>query len=323
MQQNDWDDLRFFLAVAEAGSLSRAAKVLRVTHSTVLRRLSRLESRLGSRLFERLHTGYVPTQAGEALRERLASLASGIESAQRELKGLDSVLSGAIRVTSTDTLARGLLMPALVAFRRQHPGIRLEVAVNNAFLNLTQREADVAVRPSNAPPENLVGRLVGTIQTALYASRRYLRGAARRGLKTTDWPRHDWVALDQSLAHLAQSKWVQSRIPAERIAVRVDSLTSAADAVRQGFGVGMLLCLLAEQDRELVRLAPPPSAPDTQLWVLTHPDLRRVQRIRTFMEHLVDALRQSRFVIGPSSAREAAVQDGCASSPRRRTARRG
>jgi DNA-binding transcriptional LysR family regulator len=302
MQQNDWDDLRFFLAVAEAGSLSRAAKVLRVTHSTVLRRLANLESRLESRLFERLQTGYVLTQAGEALHERLASLASGIESAQRELKGLDTVLSGVIRLTSTDTLVRGVLMPTLAAFRRRHPGIRLQVVVNNAFLNLTQREADVAVRPSNDPPENLVGRHVGAIQTAIYASRRYLRAAARRRSKTTDWAGHDWVALDESLGHLAQSKWVQSRIPAERIALRVDSLTGMVDAVREGFGAGMLLCLLAEQERDLVRLAPPLPHLDTQLWVLTHPDLRRVQRVRAFTEHLVDALRQNRFVIPASRA---------------------
>ena len=302
MQYQDWDDLRFFLAVAEAGSLSRAAKALRVTHSTVLRRLANLESRLEARLFERFSTGYVLTEAGQAFQQRLRALANGIESAQRELKGRDAVLSGVIRLTSTDTLVRGLLIASLAAFRRQHPGIELQVVVNNAFLNLTPREADVAVRPSNHPPENLVGREAGVIQTAIYASKSYLRRKARAGFKTTDWERHDWVALDESLAHLAQSKWLRSHVPPERIALRVDSLASMVDAVREGFGLGMLLCLLAEQQRDLARVAPPLPTLDTQVWVLTHPDLRRVQRVKALTDHLVGSLRQHRFVV-PSSGR--------------------
>jgi DNA-binding transcriptional LysR family regulator len=299
MQYEDWDDLRFFLAVAEAGSLSRAAKTLRVTHSTVLRRLANLESRLEARLFERFQTGYVLTDAGEALQRRLTSLASGIEAAQRELKGKDTVLSGTIRLTSTDTLVRGLLISSLAAFRHEHPGIELQVVVNNAFLNLAPREADVAVRPSNRPPENLVGREAGVVQTAIYASKSYLRRAARAGTKATDWDRHDWVALDDSLAHLAQSKWVQARIPPERVGLRVDSLTTMVDAVREGFGFGMLLCLLAEDERELTRIAPPPSSLDTQVWVLTHPDLRRVRRIKALTGHLIESLRRHRYVLPP------------------------
>ncbi len=296
MQKEDWDDLRFFLAVADAGSLARAARALGVTHSTVLRRLAALEARLEARLFERFQSGYTLTAAGEALRGRLAEPASAIESAQRELKGLDAVLSGTIRLTTTDTLVRGLLLPALASFRRLHPGIALQVVIDNAFLNLTRREADVAVRPSNHPPENLVGREIGLIQTAIYGARRYLRRAKQARIGPTQWERHDWVALDESLDHLAQAKWVRARIPPGRIVLRVDSLASLADAVREGHGVGMLLCMLGDRERDLVRLAPPHPDLDTQVWVLTHPALRRVQRIRALTAHLAGALRRSRFV---------------------------
>ena len=293
MQDSDWDDLRYFLAVERAGSLSGAAKRLNVNHSTVLRRLGSLEKKLGVRLYERLPTGYAMTRAGEALRDRLTGVAEQIEAAQRQLSGLDLKLSGTIRLTSTDTLIRGLLMPHLARFRQQYPGIRVQIVMNNTLLSLTKREADVAVRPSNRPPENLVGRRVGRIQTAIYASRAYLEANARR----KDWIEHDWVAPDEGLAHLAQAKWVREHIPEERIATRVDSLVGMVEAVRHGLGVGMLLCLLGEPERELVRLAPPSAALDTQVWVLTHRDLRNVARIKALTDHLYEQLSRSDFIL--------------------------
>jgi DNA-binding transcriptional LysR family regulator len=296
MHDLNWDDLRYFLAVARSGSVSGAARQLRVNHSTVIRRLAALEARLEARLFDRSRDGYALTGAGEDLDARLRPVAEQIESLERQLGGLDAVLKGAIRVTSTDTLVNGPLTPSLAAFRRLHPAIHLQVTINNTFLNLTKREADVAVRPSNTPPENLVGRPVGVIQTAVYASKEYLRRAAKAGLRRTDWSKHTWVALDETLDHLAQARWVAAQAPPERIALRVDSLVGMARAVREGIGVGMLLCLLAEPERGLVRLAPPPPELDTQVWVLTHPDLRRVQRIKALTDHLYDTLRRDPFI---------------------------
>jgi DNA-binding transcriptional LysR family regulator len=297
MQDLDWDDLRYFLAVARAGSLSGAARGLGVNHSTVLRRLAGLEARLEVRLFERFQTGYAMTAAGEGLHARLQPVAEQIEALERQLGGLDAALTGTIRITSTDTLVRGLLTPSLAQFRRVHPGIQLQVVVNNSFLNLTKREADVAVRPSNQPPENLVGRAVGLIQTAVYASKKYLSESARAGLAPTDWSAHPWVAPDEALAHLAQARWLASRVPPERIALRADSLVGMVDAVREGVGLGVLLCLLAEREDELERVAPPPPELDTQVWILTHPDLRRVQRIKALTDHLFETLSRHRFII--------------------------
>ena len=133
MQNPDWDDLRVFLTVDRAGSLAGAARVLAVNHSTVLRRLNKLESDLAVRLFEHLPTGYTLTAAGEALRDRLRGVEDEIGAAQRQLAGLDTALTGVVRMTTTDTLARGLLIPRLAAFRAQHPGIELQLVVNNTF----------------------------------------------------------------------------------------------------------------------------------------------------------------------------------------------
>jgi DNA-binding transcriptional LysR family regulator len=281
-----WDDLQMFVAVCQAGSISRAAQRLGVNHSTVLRRIGSLEHTLSTRLFDRLPTGYALTASGNELAERLAGVTERIEASHRQMIGLDEEIKGVIRVTSTDTLLRPLLMPLFAQFRARHAQVQLQVVVNNTFLSLTRREADVAVRGSNKPPDNLVGRRVGALRTTLYASKAYLK-AVGRGATVDDYV---FVAPDESLAHLEQAKWLARRVDASKIAMRVDSLVGMVDAVSAGAGAGMLLCALADARPELVQLQPPDRALDTQVWILTHPDLKQVARIRAFTQFLFDAL---------------------------------
>jgi DNA-binding transcriptional LysR family regulator len=289
MREVDWDDLRVFLAVSDRGSVSGAAQVLKVNHSTVLRRLTRLENRLGTRLFDRLPDGYDLTAQGEELRDRLRGVSEQIEAAQRNLSGRDLGLSGALRITTTDTLMQGLLMPCVAEFRALHPAIRIEVVVANTFLNLTQREADIAVRPSNVVPENLLGRRVGCLRSAIYGSADYLK----RNGKKKEWSAHDWVAPGDSLVHLAHAKWMRQNVPEECVAVHLDSLVGMVAAVRSGMGLGMLLCLLADEEKELVRLADPFDELDTDVWILIHPALKGVRRVRALSDFLYEKLRAS------------------------------
>ena len=292
MHDLDWDDLRFFLAVAAQGSISGAAKQLRTSHSTVLRRLASLEKKLGARVFKRLPSGYAITNAGEQLHERLAGVPEQIDGAQRQLAGLDTRPSGTIRVTSTDTLMHGVLMPLIAEFHAAHPQIRLQLAVNNAFVSLTKREADVAIRPTSRPSENLVGRKVGHLQTALYASRAYWKTHSRR-----PFSEHRWIVPDETLGHLAQAKWAAKHAPAERIALSVDTLVGMVSAVRAGVGVGMLLTLLADEQDQLVRIRPPQPQLDTDVWILTHADLKQVPRIRSFTDFVYERLRAHKGIV--------------------------
>lgn len=282
----DWADLQHFAAVGRAGTIAGAARALQVNHSTVLRRLASLENRLGVRLFDRLPGGYALTTAGNELNDRLAGLDEQIDSAQRRLTGRDAAITGTIRLTTTDTLLHGLLLPVLARFHAAHPGVQVQVAINNSFSSLTRREADVAVRGSNKPPANLVGRRVGDVRTALYASRAYLKTLPRDASADT----YRWVGPDDSLAHLEQAKWLRRHVDESRIVLRVDSLVGMVDAVAAGLGAGLLLCPLADARSELVQLAPPDPALDTQVWILTHPDLRQVARVRAFTQFLFDAL---------------------------------
>jgi DNA-binding transcriptional LysR family regulator len=293
---HNWEALHTFVAVVRAGSIAAAARELKVNHSTVLRRLDSLERTLGVRLFERHQTGYVPTAAGEDLRECLLPVEEQIDAAARTLAGLDEALSGTVRLTTTDTLAP-LLVPALKRFRDLQPNVALQLVINNSFLNLTRREADVALRPSNAPPASLVGREVGSVATALYAARDYLDAAQGEGIGGGDWAAHRWIGADDSLAHLAIAQWMAEHVPPARVALRADSLVAMADAAAAGFGVAPLLCLLAEARPGLVRLADPDPRFATRLWLLCHRDLRSTARVRTLMRFLHEELARSRHIL--------------------------
>jgi DNA-binding transcriptional LysR family regulator len=282
----EWSDLQVFLAVVGRGSIGAAAQALHVNHSTVLRRIASLERTLAVRLFDRLPRGYALTERGHELAASLAGVPEQLDAAQRRVTGADLALAGTIRVTAPDTLGHELLLPLFARFQAQHPQVRLELVTGSTFLNLTQREADVAVRGSNKPPENLVGRRAGVIRTALYASRAYVRTLKARSSEAD----YRWVGHDASLAHLQSARWIAKHVAPERVVLRVDSLVAMAQAVAAGVGVGWLLCPLADARAGLKQLQPPRAELDTQLWVLTHPDLRRVARIKAFTDFLHEHL---------------------------------
>ena len=196
-QNQNWDDLRFFLAVARAGTLSGAARSLGVTHSTVFRRLGTFEERLGVRLFERLPDGYALTGAGEAMQETAIRIDEEIIALSRQVTGQDQRLSGLIRITAIDMLATGLLPRHLAAFHAAQPGIELEVIVSDTPLDLTRREADVALRIGNTPQETLVGRRVGRLAFGAYASAE----RAAQGIDD-DLACSDWIGFGRSRARV-------------------------------------------------------------------------------------------------------------------------
>jgi DNA-binding transcriptional LysR family regulator len=310
----DWDDLRIVRAVAAGGSLASAARALRLNHSTVLRRVAAFEKRLGLRLFERLPTGYVATSGGEELlsaAERIGEIVAGLEV---RLAGQDLRLTGSLRVTTTDTLMTTILPDLFAGFRDAYPGIVVEVAVSNQMFNITRRDADVAIRPANDPPETLIGRRVGPLPRAIYGSRRY---AARKRLRLADLAGEPWLAPDESLAQSSIAQWMQATLPAAEIVFRADSLVALADAAQAGLGLVALPCYLGDSRPGLVRVHPPVEAMTTALWLLTHPDLRRTARIRAFLDFAAAWLKRQR---GLFTGRRAARPAGSEWIPVLRTA---
>ncbi len=298
MTELAWDDLRYVLAVADAGSLAGAARTLGVNHTTVLRRVDAFEKRLGLRLFERLPTGYVLTAGGEELIATARHIDDTVTNLERKLAGQDLRLSGAIRVTTTDTLMGSILPDILAAFRAAHPGISIEVALSNVMFNLTKRDADVAIRPASNPPKTLVGRRIAEIAHAIYGSPSYL--AKHR--KTEDLVAHQWVGPDDTLATTSIAQWMRSKLPGSEITLRADSLLGLRQAALAGLGLAALPCYLGDTCPGLVRVHRPIVAMQTELWILTHEDLRHTARIRTFTEFAAKALGRHRRLIEGTDA---------------------
>lgn len=294
MASFEWDDLRYVLAVANAKSLAGAARALGVNHTTVLRRVSAFEKRLGLRLFERLATGYVLTAGGEELIATARHIEDTVTILERTLAGQDLRLSGAVRITTTDTLMGSVLPEILAQFRAAYPGIQLEVAVSNLMLNLSKRDADVAIRPAKDPPETLVGRRVAKVAFAIYASRAYVAQRGKIADKIGDLRKQQWIVPDDSLAGTSVAQWMRAELPDVEISLRADSLVAMRQAAQAGLGLAALPCYLGDTSPDLHCVHPPVAAMETALWILTHDDLRHTARIRAFTEFAASAFARRR-----------------------------
>lgn len=284
MAEMDWDDLRYILAVAEHGSLAAAARALRVNHTTVLRRVHGFEAARGVRLFDRLPGGYALTPGGEAMLAAARAMRQVVDDLERQVTGQDARLDGTLRVTTADTLMEGVVPALLATFRGAHPGIGLEVTVGNAMADLSRRDADVAIRPTSRPPEALVGRRVCAIAYLLYRAADVADDAG-------------WIAPDDSLASSAIGRWARRHLDPARVILRTDSLVAMRNAAQAGLGVAALPAYLGDIAHGLVRCLPDHATPaPTDLWLLTHADLRHTARIRAFMDHAGAALEARRAV---------------------------
>ena len=278
-------DLRTLLAIAREGSLAGAARRLRVNHSTVFRRLGAIEARLGTRLFERQGGSYVTTAAGEDLLRTAERVEAEVEALERRLSGQDLRLTGSLRLTAPDDISEVLVMPLLAEFRHSYPEITVELAVDNRMLNLTRREADVALRPTRQPPETLAGRRIAGLASAVYGP------AGADGGNTSD---RRWVAWEEGGGPPLVARWLAEHVDRHTIAYRSNSMLNQASAARAGLGLAVLPCFLADGDPRLQRISGPLPELATELWLLTHPDLQRTARIRVLLDLLYDALRQKR-----------------------------
>lgn len=286
----DWDDLRYIRALGTAGTLAGAAEALGVHHSTVFRRMGRIEAGLGVRLFDRHRDGASLTPAGEEAAATAERLGVEVDELERHLAGRDTSPTGSVRLTTTDTLLEGVLGPLLADFRRRYPGIRLEVAVGNPFLSLSRRDADVALRPTATPQETLVGRRIADVATAIYGAREYLAEAPA----TDTLAEHAWIAPDESLGHLRSAHWLRTQLPGIKPVLRCNSLTAMLAAARGGVGLAALPCFMGDRAHELVRVREPLPECAVGLWLLSHRDLRRVARVRALLDYLHEALVQRR-----------------------------
>ncbi|XXT17159.1 LysR family transcriptional regulator [Sorangium sp. So ce429] len=282
----DWDDLRHVLALSRHRTLSRAGVELRTTHTTVARRIRALEERLGVRLFAQTPDGYEATAAGQDVVEVAERTEAELLALEARVLGQDAQLQGKLRVSTMDMLFR-VYQPAFSSFTERYPGIELTVASGDSEVSLPRREADVVLRMTRSPAEHLVGRKVGRIQFAVYASKALVERAGPQA-SYSDFP---WIHWDERLDPRWLDAWLAANVPDARIAMRVDfSSLALQEAVAAGVGAHFLACVAAGGDPRLARVGPIDPAYDRDLWLLTLPELRNVNRIRAFMDHMTEAL---------------------------------
>jgi DNA-binding transcriptional LysR family regulator len=286
----DWNDLRYLLAVHEGGSLASAARKLRVDAATVGRRLAALERAVGVRLLEKAPGGMRLTAAGEQAVEAARHIDDTATTLERQLAGADVQVSGSVRVTAPETVVSHVLAPHLPAWRERHPALRLELLAATQVLNLSRREADLAVRLFRPQEPALTVRKLGDLSFALYGSKAYVRKHGRPKLESLR--EHVLLGYDDSLSQTPEQQWLERAGNGALFALRSNSRYVLLEAARQGLGLTVLPCYLADAVPDLARLSPVDALPTREAWLVVHPDLQHAARVRAAIDLLVEAFQR-------------------------------
>ncbi|MBX6330070.1 MAG: LysR family transcriptional regulator [Pseudolabrys sp.] len=280
----DWNDLKYFLAVARHGSTIAAGKALHASQSTVQRRLSELEKRIGRKLMTRTAAGYRLTDLGQELRPYAERIEASIEDFERHVADAGRDRSGVIRVTCPEPIVQRMT-PLIERFHARHPKLRVEFVMSDRYLDLSKGEADVAFRSGDTDDE-LVGRKIADSIWAVYASRGYIERHGKPE-RLEDLSRYPLVSFDESLSKHRVVTWLKAVAPDAKIAARNNSVLGLMYAVKSGIGIGPLPTAIADAEPDLVRVLGPIPELARSWRLLTHPDLRRVPRIVAFFDFIV------------------------------------
>ncbi len=288
----DWEDVKTFREVMDAGTVRAAAKQLGVHHSTVSRRIEQLEKSLDSRLFERRPEGYFPTASGEDLARVADQFSEELFAVERHIAGRDNELSGSLKVTMAEPFAVALFADRIPEFCATYPGLNLEIITSFDLLDVARREADIAIRMDNNPPEALVGKRLFSYCTSIYAHPDYL--AAQDFENRPEDAR--WIGWNSSDSRFPD--WTQdteyARVP---VWGNFSSMGLQVQLARAGMGLIMVPCIAADDVSDLVRATDRDPVPSRDIWILTHEDLRRTARVRAFMEFAETVLRDNRSAL--------------------------
>jgi DNA-binding transcriptional LysR family regulator len=281
----DWNDLRYFLAIARAGTLTSAARDLKVEHTTVGRRLSAMESALGTRLFTRGPDGFSLTRAGSEVLPLAQEIAARVEAIERRVAGEDAKIEGVVRLTTSEALS-GYLVRQLATLRERHPALFVEILSGNQAFDLLRGEADLAVRVREVSEPELVARKVAVSGWSLYAAPAYLE---RKGAPSSpeDLRDQDVIGFDKSLSAVPGALWLDAHAEGTRVVMRANSIVAALNATIFGMGLAVLPCFMADPEAALQRLTPRLLGA-RDVFLVVHPDLARVARVRAVMEFVVE-----------------------------------
>lgn len=279
-------DLNLILALVRGKTLARTAELLAVDVSTVFRSVRRLEAALGTALFEKSRSGYQPTGTALTLAKQAETAEQALQLAQISLEQGREVVSGNVRLTCTEAVLQSLLLPALTRFMPSYPALRLELNTSSTFANLSRRDADIALRLTNTPPEHLVGNRLGTVRYVPCASKAYLERIGHGEMSAMDW-----IAPDDFLPDHPTVTWRRQQLPGINLSYRCSSMMAVAELVRSGMGVAALPDFLLQGSAQLQPLCDPLAGYDSTLWLLTRPDCRALRSVATLFIELTRGIR--------------------------------
>ncbi len=282
----DWNDLKYFLAIARHHSTIAAGKSLGLSQSTVQRRLAELERAIGQPLVKRHPSGYRLTKLGEELIPHAESIEAAVIDFERRVHDEANDLTGVIRVTCPEPIIGRMTKSTLIErFQTRHPKLRIEFVTSDRYLDLSKGEADVAFRSGDTDDE-LVGRKVADSIWAVYASRGYVEQHGRPAT-VNDLPNHQLVGFDETLSMHRASVWLRNVAPDVKMSARTNSVLGLIYAVKSGLGLGPLPASLGDAEPDLVRVLGPVPELSRSWRLLVHPDLRRVPRIAVFFDFIL------------------------------------
>jgi len=288
MKAMNWDDIRYFLAVVEGGSLSAAARSLAVEHSTVGRRVDMLEQQLGVRLFERLPRSWQLTEEGKALVEPARRISDGAQGFLRVVNATSS-MAGRVRISVPPLLGSHILARHLNTLRRQLPLVKLEIVGDLQDTDLHRGEADIALRMRRPDKPDLATRPLAKIEFGLYAGREYLQTRRRE-----HW---EYVGYEQSMQTAPQQQWLESQVESRSIVFRSNDLHMLANAIVHGVGVGVLPLFFGQSLPQLQLLSEPACPVVRDLWLVVHPDVRRSPRVRAVADAIIQLFESGAAVV--------------------------
>ena len=279
-------DLEVLLALVRGGTLAQAAARLSADASTVFRSVQRIEKSLGQRLFERTRQGYLPSEAMSEIARHAERIEAELDAARAAAMAPNSEVTGRVRLTTTDSVLRGLVLPCLPALAAQHPQLQLELRSANELMSLTRRDADLALRATPKAPEHLIGRHLGPIRFVACGAKSLSPAQRRKALD-----QHDWIAPDEAMPEHPSVRWRRKQLP--KLAPRhlVDGIVSVVDAIKAGLGVGVVPLFMLDSEPQLVALSKPLEGCESQLWLLAHPESRHLRRIAAVYQHFAQSIR--------------------------------
>ncbi len=283
--QLDWEDVRYFLALSRAGTLSRAARALRVNHATVARRIKAMEAALGKVLFRRRADGYGLTPDGEAALEIAAAMERSALALQESVGKTD--FQGLVRLTTVGSVATHVLAGGLAGFAREHPGIVLEILTDIRVMSLARREADIALRLGRPKDSSLTGRHLASVHYGFYAA----PGTP------SDSGSAPFIAYDVDAAGIVEAAWLARRLGSRAVSFRSNSIEAQAAAARAGLGIVMLPRYMGDADKALTEVRPMEPYPPRELWLLSPRELARAPRVRLVMDAITAITAQNRDLI--------------------------